>query len=157
MRALEKALKFYGLSIQATPTQLSSYLMQKIESFHENATEEQAIPLKAACVVGLQPEDGEASSDSQQLASTHVWVLNDKVHLDDNGHHIHPSPYTWLGDHCSGKRTPFVAPQSLASSVKAPVMDDTGKISLSNLIDADHFMLTTTYLISYQLYLLLFV
>ena len=76
MRALEKALKFYGLSIQATPTQLSSYLMQKIESFHENATEEQAIPLKAACVVGLQPEDGEASSDSQQLASTHVWVVS---------------------------------------------------------------------------------
>ena len=114
VRALEKALKFYGLSSQATPTQLSSYLMNKIEIFQQNATEEQATPLKAPCVVGLQPvtEDPEASSDSQQQASTRVWVLNDAVHLDDDGHHISSSPYIWLGNHCSGKHHKHLQSQS---------------------------------------------
>ncbi len=138
MRALERALNFYGLSSQATSNQLSVYLMEKVETFHENASEEQAVPLKAASVVGLQPipELDEACNDSQQPACPRVWVLNSKVHLDDRGKEVKPSPFIWLGNYSSGKPTPFIAPQSLAASVKPPVLERPGKEALSRLIDA---------------------
>ena len=112
--------------------------MKKVELFHDNASLEQCTPLKAASVVGLQPipEEDEVSRDDLNPSLERVWVLNAEVHLDDEGHEIRSSPYIWLGKQCSGKSTSFVAPQSLATTVRSPVTDEAGREGLRGLIDA---------------------
>lgn len=77
--------------------QIDAYLMRKLEEFYrlkmETDDEESSSPYvkKAATVVGLQnPDCGEK-----------VWVLNGKVHLNEDGQLIDPhrSPYIWLADY----------------------------------------------------------
>ena len=55
------------------------------------------------------PEGGESGRDGINPSLERVWVLNQEVHLDEEGHEVHSSPYIWLRHQCSGKSTSFVA------------------------------------------------
>ena len=93
-------------------TQISAYLMLKMEEYYSSQEEgecENQGP-KIAVVSGLHSTFHEQPK--------RIWVMNGSVHIDEDGELVSPdeSPYIWLGDYGSGDIR-GAPPQTLATSV----------------------------------------
>lgn len=95
MKSINQSIGTHSLYTHATDSQISAYLMRKVEEFYTD-DENPPSSKEVASVMGLQPCDGEGDRE-------HIWVLNAEVHINEDGQLIppHTSPYIWLASYTS--------------------------------------------------------
>ena len=110
IQALNESLESGALMCQLYNAELSKYIMNLTHEFCHNQVQ-QGIPKvryvkQAAECLGQQP-------------GSRVWVLNESVHLDENGEciPISDSNYIWLGSMVSNRRLMNVAPATDAAFI----------------------------------------
>ncbi len=110
VQALNESLESGALMCQLYNTELNKYLMNLTNEFCQTQME-LGIPKvryvkRAAECLGQQP-------------GSRVWVMNEEVHLDENGDHIpiSDSEYIWLGPMISNRSLANVAPASHAALI----------------------------------------
>ena len=128
VRAVSQSVGNRSLYCPASDTQISAYLMQKMEEYYSSLEEGECKsrpPKIAAVVSGLQPASREQPRQ--------IWVMNGMVHIDEDGNLVKPeeSPYLWLGDYGPGDIR-GASPQTLATSVTTEQSSD----ALVDLFDA---------------------
>ena len=127
IRAVSRSVGSKSIYCPATDTQISAYMMKKVEEFYSSQEEgecEHSPPKRAAVVTGLQPLPHQERK---------IWVLNGQTHIDEDGLLLMPqsSPYVWLGDYSSD--LPGIPPPSMECSISP---DSRSSKALRRLIKA---------------------
>lgn len=110
IQALNESLESGALMCQLYNTELNKYLMVLTNEFCRQQMELNVPKVhyikRAAECLGQQP-------------GSHIWVMNEEVHLDENGDRIpiHESEYIWLGPMITNRSLPNVAPASDAAFI----------------------------------------
>lgn len=128
VKAVSQSVGSKSIYCPATDTQISSYMMKKVEEFYssqEDGEYDVSSPKRAAVVTGLQP-------DPQQQGK--IWVLNGQTHIDKDGLLLPPknSPFIWLGDYSS--EIPGIPPSTMACSVSSDLAPGSSLKALRKLI-----------------------
>ena len=103
-----------SLYCPASDTQISAYLMHKMEEYYTSQEEgecEIRPPKIAVTVSGLQ--------STSSIQPTRIWIINKDVHIDEDCILVRPdeSPYIWLGEY-GGSSDNRGAPLSTMATVE---------------------------------------